>query len=291
MPAAASTTCHRPATTLDHAGIGIAEIDAKDTLLRVNAHLCRLTGYSPKNCWAAPSSPGATPRMFDSTASSFAASRPARSTSTASEKRIRRKDGGYFWAAVASSSARTPTERFLNAVRVQHDITRRAGRRNCWPGRIEEQAGLHHCSPSDRQHARLLHDLMPLDAIVRASGCQRAAILLLDESARCGSSPGAGCPRPSAGGRRAFAMAPEDRDPRPICLDDVAFSDLSASLRQAVAAEGIAALAFVPIQGGGRLLGKFMAYYDPAARLLVDGDRAGRRRRPAGRLRHPANLC
>ena len=32
----------------DHAGVGIAEVDGEGTLLRVNAHLCRLTGYSSR---------------------------------------------------------------------------------------------------------------------------------------------------------------------------------------------------------------------------------------------------
>src|SRR5262252_8757220 len=34
------------AATLDHAAVGIAEVDADGRLMRVNAHFCRLMGYS-----------------------------------------------------------------------------------------------------------------------------------------------------------------------------------------------------------------------------------------------------
>src|SRR5258706_10672523 len=52
------------------------------------------------------------------------------------------------------------------------------------------------------------------------------------------------------------------RSPQTICIDDVGGSDLPAAVQQAVAAEGIGAIAFIPIQDGDRLLGKFMAYHD-----------------------------
>jgi PAS domain S-box-containing protein len=50
-------------------------------------------------------------------------------------------------------------------------------------------------------------------------------------------------------------------DPEPILVPDVATSDLGP-LRDVIAQEGIAALAFFPLALSGRLLGKFMVYYN-----------------------------
>ena len=54
----------------------------------------------------------------------------------------------------------------------------------------------------------------------------------------------------------------DERNPRPIYFEDVGQSDLSDALKETVARERIAAVAFIPIVIGGRLAGKFMAYYD-----------------------------
>jgi PAS domain S-box-containing protein len=59
--------------------------------------------------------------------------------------------------------------------------------------------------------------------------------------------------------------APWDRDtpaPAPIVVSDVRTEPALATLRDAIVREGILALAFIPLVDQGRLLGKFMVYYD-----------------------------
>jgi PAS domain S-box-containing protein len=51
------------------------------------------------------------------------------------------------------------------------------------------------------------------------------------------------------------------RDPAPIYITDVAAAAELGELRKVVEAEGIGALAFIPILADGRLIGKFMTYY------------------------------
>jgi PAS domain S-box-containing protein len=50
-------------------------------------------------------------------------------------------------------------------------------------------------------------------------------------------------------------------DPQPIWIEDVAQADLPDELKRTVLDEGIAALAFIPLMSGDRLIGKFMTYY------------------------------
>jgi PAS domain S-box-containing protein len=51
-------------------------------------------------------------------------------------------------------------------------------------------------------------------------------------------------------------------DPEPIFIADIDQADFPDMLRDSVRAEGISALAFLPLTCAGRLCGKFMAYYD-----------------------------
>jgi PAS domain S-box-containing protein len=128
----------------------------------------------------------------------------------------------------------------------------------------EEQAALHQLAER-LQHAASLAEIYEaaLDAILRALRCQRASILLFDRSGTTRFVAWRGL---SPEYRRAVEghspWGPDTREPQPICLSDVAGSDLPRSLKHVVQAEGIAALAFIPLWENGRLLGKFMVYYD-----------------------------
>jgi PAS domain S-box-containing protein len=102
-----------------------------------------------------------------------------------------------------------------------------------------------------------------LDAILRALGCQRASILLFDHAgvmrfvaARSLSDQY----RKAVEGHSPWTRA--SKNPQPISVSDVAGSDLDDKLRQTILNEGIGALAFVPIEAAGELIGKFMMYFD-----------------------------
>ena len=115
-----------------------------------------------------------------------------------------------------------------------------------------------------------------LDAIRRALGCERASILLFDEAGAMRFVAWAGL---SEGYRRAVdGHSPWTRDaidPQPICIPDVGASDLPEPLKATVKAEGIAATAFIPLVVEGKLVGKFMAYYEaPHAFIQADIDLA-----------------
>ena len=52
-----------------------------------------------------------------------------------------------------------------------------------------------------------------------------------------------------------------------VRVDDVAIAEMDDSLKAILKAEGIGALAFIPLVSKGRLLGKFMVYFDGAHRF------------------------
>jgi PAS domain S-box-containing protein len=259
----------------EHAGIGLAVVGPDGRIRRVNRHLAELLGYPPDELVGRSIFEPALADHADEDQALFRRQARGEIDRYTVEKGFRRSDGGRLWISVTSSSVRNSRGRFLYAVRVQQDITARRQAEKLLARRAEEQAALfqftealQHASGLDEVHA------CALDAIFRALHCDRAAILLVDSFGfmRFAASRGL-----SAAYQRAVeghSPWPSDAsDPPPIFIADVATADLPKGVAGAVRAEGIGALAFVPIVANGRLLGKFMTYFDrpyPFARAETD---------------------
>jgi PAS domain S-box-containing protein len=102
-----------------------------------------------------------------------------------------------------------------------------------------------------------------IDTLLEATGAHRAAVLLHDGDGvmRFQASRGLSDEyRAQTEGHSPWAA--DAVDPWPVLIADVAAAGFDASLEGAVRTEGIAALAFVPLVHGDRLLGKFMLYHD-----------------------------
>jgi signal transduction histidine kinase/ActR/RegA family two-component response regulator len=102
-----------------------------------------------------------------------------------------------------------------------------------------------------------------LDAITEGVGTDRASILLADAqgvmrfSAWRGLSDGY---RAAVEGHSPWAR--DDASPEPIVVPDVLADPALAALAPTITVEGIRSVAFIPIVSQGRLLGKFMLYFD-----------------------------
>ncbi len=101
-----------------------------------------------------------------------------------------------------------------------------------------------------------------LTALERAIGVQRSSILVMDGQGvmRFGAWRGlSDTYRNAVEGHSPWS--PDAADPEPVLVPDVALDPELAPFASVFDAERIAALAFIPLVHGGRLLGKFMLYY------------------------------
>lgn len=110
-----------------------------------------------------------------------------------------------------------------------------------------------------------------LDALAEGLGVSRAAILLFDRdgimrfTAHRGLSPAY---RAAVEGHTPWT--PETSDAQPIAVADVRRDPSLQPLLPLIEAEGITAMAFIPLVSLGRVIGKFMLYYPEAHELNAD---------------------
>jgi two-component sensor histidine kinase len=104
------------------------------------------------------------------------------------------------------------------------------------------------------------------DAICTTLTCTRASILLFDESGEMQFAAWRGL---SEEYREAVAghspWQPHDRDPDPIFIENIENfekEEIDDAVRGAIKKEGITALAFIPLVDNGKVIGKFMTYYE-----------------------------
>ena len=121
--------------------------------------------------------------------------------------------------------------------------------------------------------ARTLEDIYQaaLDALAQGLGVVRSAILLFDPD-------GVMRFKASRGLSQAYQRAveghtpwrPDTPDPRPIVVSDVAREPSLQPYLEIIAAEGIAAMTFIPLVCDGRVIGKFMLYSDVSREFTAD---------------------
>ena len=174
------------------------------------------------------------------------------------------KDGSLIDISLTVSPVRDSDGRVVGASKIARNITERKRAERALVRHMTEQAALYEFT--ERLHrATSVEDVYEsaLDAIVQALGCSRASILLFDESKAMRFVASRGLSdsyRQAVDGHSPWAA--DTRDPLAIYVDDVARADLPDTLKAVVEAEGIGALAFIPLVVGGRLIGKFMTYYE-----------------------------
>lgn len=126
---------------------------------------------------------------------------------------------------------------------------------------------------SAMSRARTLEDIYQaaLDALAQGLGVVRASILLFD-------ADGVMRFKASRGLSKAYQTAveghtpwrPDTPDPQPIVVSDVVRDPSLQPYLEVIAAEGVAAMTFIPLVCQGRVIGKFMLYSELRREFTAD---------------------
>jgi PAS domain S-box-containing protein len=144
------------------------------------------------------------------------------------------------------------------------DITERKLTHNALTTGTRQHKALFHLA-DDLHRAQTLDDVYhaALNAMLDALQCDRASILLSDASGVMHFQSWRGLSsqyRHAVDGHRAWK--PDERNPQPVCIGNINSADLNDSVKIIIRREGISALAFIPLVSRGKLIGKFMTYFN-----------------------------
>jgi PAS domain S-box-containing protein len=176
----------------------------------------------------------------------------------------RRKNGTFVEVSISVSPIKDSAGHVVGASNVSRDITDRRHAEKALAETVRQQKALFHLA--DYLHRAISMDEIcesALNAILEALPCDRASVLLADEAGRMRFVSWRGLSdvyRKAVDGHSAWQ--PNDRNPQPVCIENVATADFDDSLRATIESEGIRALAFIPLVSDGRLIGKFVTYFD-----------------------------
>ena len=244
------------ASIVEHSDDAIASKDLNGIITSWNAGAQRIFGYTPEEIVGRPVTILIPPELQHEEPGILARLRRGERIDHYETIR-RRKDGTLVEVSLTVSPLKDDTGKIVGASKIARDISERK--------RAETiQQALYDLASTVNRTVALpeIYDAA-LGALCRCYNAQRAAILLYDGE---GVMRFAAWRNLSEEYRRAVeGHSPWQRDdpsPQPVCIDDVSQSPLDDRLRAVVRNEGIQSLVFLPITYEGRLLGKFMIYYN-----------------------------
>jgi PAS domain S-box-containing protein len=175
-----------------------------------------------------------------------------------------RPDGTRRWCIPYPRLLRDGNGKIIGGINMLVDITERKQAAKSLAEVARQQQALFELA--DQSHRAGSMDEIyraALDAVTTALRCDRASVLLCDRSGAMrfvssrGLSEGY---RKAVDGHSVWDLG--EKEPRPLCISDVERSELPEALRAAISAEGIRAIAFIPLVSNGGLTGKFMASFN-----------------------------
>jgi PAS domain S-box-containing protein len=174
--------------------------------------------------------------------------------------RLRREGGSFAWFEVNGSAVRDEDGELRFMLGTARDVSEREELRS----RLRDLDAVYRFADAVAG-AQALDEVLEaaLDALLEATGADRASVLLADVAGVLRFRAWRGLSdRYRAATEGHSPWPPDVQDPQPVVVEDIAGADFEPALERVVRKEGIGALAFVPLVRGGRLLGKFMLYRD-----------------------------
>jgi PAS domain S-box-containing protein len=174
-----------------------------------------------------------------------------------------RKDGSRLPVSLSVSPVKDVNGTIVGASKIARDISVRKRNETILARRAEEQAALYQFTDK-LYRAASLPDIYEagLEAILRALHCRAASILRFDQTDAMRFVAWRGLSeryRRAVDGHSPWRAG--EANPEPVLIGDIAAANQPEALKAVVRQEGIAALAFIPLMAGGKLIGKFMTYY------------------------------
>lgn len=177
----------------------------------------------------------------------------------------RRKDGSLVEVSLTVSPIKDDSGKIIGASKIARDVTDRK------QSELQQQSLYEVATAVNRSTALPEIYDAAIDALCRCQAAQRASILLFDSE---GIMRFKAWRSLSEHYRQAVeGHSPWRRDepsPRPIFINNIAEAHIDEKLRETILQEGIRSLVFLPIISEGRLLGKFMLYYDAPHRFTPE---------------------
>jgi PAS domain S-box-containing protein len=173
-----------------------------------------------------------------------------------------RKDGRIIPVSVTLSPLRNHEGKIVGASKICRDVSQRQRAES------QQQALFELVARVNRAEALPEIYDAALDAMQRCIDADRAAILLCDAAGVMrftASRHLSETYRSAVEGHSPWQAS--DTNPQPVWIDDLQHASLVEPLRDAIRAEGVRALAFVPLTYEKRLLGKFMVYFNAPHRF------------------------
>jgi PAS domain S-box-containing protein len=144
------------------------------------------------------------------------------------------------------------------------DVTEQRRAEEAMAKRADEQTALYRFT--DRLYrAASLNDVYEatLDTIADALHCRRASIQRFDTDGVVRFAAWRGLSdayRAAIEGHSPWRA--DEVNPEPVCISDVEHARFGVAIKAAAKQEGIGAIAFIPLMTAGKLIGKFVTYYD-----------------------------
>lgn len=248
---------------VSQATAGIAQSDMNSRLMFVNPRFCEMLGYPEseligKTIWELTYTDDLeeNKRLFEHMRT--------HGESYQFEKRFIRRDGSILWTSVSVSTILDLVGKPKGSVGVVVDISERKRAEQALAEFARQQEALYHLS-DQLHHTRSLEDVYnaALDAILSALQCDRASILLFDDTGVMRFVAWRGLSdryRKATEGHSPWSA--DEKNPYPICVGDTRTADLTDSLKAIIQEEGIGSLVFIPLLLNGKLIGKFVVYFN-----------------------------
>jgi|Deesub1362B_J571_1020462.scaffolds.fasta_scaffold01641_5 PAS domain S-box-containing protein len=180
-----------------------------------------------------------------------------------------KKNGERFPVELTATALRDDKGEIKGFISIMRDITQRKRAEEELHRRLDQLQTIYHMADAVSR-AGAIDEIYEeaLNALQRTLKADRAAILLFDQHGVMRFKAWRGLSeeyRKAVEGHSPWS--PKEKKPQPILIPNVAEDSSLGKLRSVILREGIHAMGFIPLVYQGKLLGKFMSYYNKPHRF------------------------